>query len=64
MHESHGMEGHNEGSALNEKKRKKRKKKNSTKKKPRYWYLGGHGIDHDHDFADFGGDFGGDGGGE
>ena len=47
-----------------EKKRKKRnrkKKKISAKKKPKYWYLGGYGIDHDHDFADFGGDFGGGG---
>ena len=38
--------------------------KKSAKKKPKYWYIGGYGIHHDHDFADYGGDFGGDGGGE
>mgnify|MGYP003116401887 CR=1 FL=1 len=64
-HESHGMKGHELNAAVNERKYKKRKKKKKTaKKKPKYWYLGGYGIDHDHDFADFGGDFGGDGGGE
>ena len=67
VHKSHGIEGHSEGASLNEKKRKKRKgkkKKKSTKRKPKYWYIGGYGIHHDHDFADYGGDFGGDGGGE
>ena len=59
VHESHGVKGHKEGSSLNEKKRKKRKRKNT---KSKYWYLGGYGIDHDHDVADFGGGF--DGGGE
>ena len=62
----HGVDGHEEKSLVSERKYKKRKgkkKKKSAKKKPKYWYLGGYGIDHDHDFADFGGDFGGDGGG-
>jgi len=64
-HEGHGIKGHKEKSLVSERKYKKRKsKKKSTKKKPKYWYLGGYGIDYDHDFADFGGDFGGDGGGE
>ena len=71
-HESHGVKGHELNAAVNErkykkrkyKKRKEKKKKKSAKKKPNYWYLGGYSIDHDHDFADFGGDFGGDGGGE
>ena len=66
-HESHGVKGHELNASVNErkyKKRKKKKKKKSTKRKTKYWYLGGYGIDHDHDFADFGGDFGGDGGGE
>ena len=64
-HEAHGIEGHEEDSLLGERKYKKRKKKKkSAKRKPKYWYLGGYGIDHNHDFADFGGDFGGDGGGE
>ena len=66
-HEAHGVKGHELNAAVNERKYKKRKgkkKKKSAKKKPKYWYLGGYGIDHDHDFADFGGDFGGDGGGE
>ncbi len=66
-HEAHGVKGHELNAAVNErkyKKRKSKKKKKSAKKKPKYWYLGGYGIDHDHDFADFGGDFGGDGGGE
>jgi hypothetical protein len=50
---------------MSERKYKKRKKKKkSAKKSPKYWYLGGYGIDHDQDFADFGEDFGGDGGGE
>ena len=56
-HESHGVEGHQLNAAINERKYKKRKEK---KKKPKYWYLGGYGIDHDHDFADFGGDGGGE----
>ena len=62
----HSESGHEEGLPLRERKYKKRKakKKKSAKKKPKYWYLGGYGIDHDHDIADFGGDFGGDGGGE
>ena len=64
-HESHGVKGHELNAAVNERKYKKRKKKKkSAKKKPKYWYIGGYGIDHDHDFADFGSDFGGDGGGE
>ena len=66
-HEAHGVKGHELNAAVNErkyKKRKSKKKKKSTKKKPKYWYIGGYGIDHDHDFADFSGDFGGDGGGE
>ena len=65
-HEAHGIKGYREKSLVSERKRKKRKikKKKSAKKKPKYWYLGGYGIDHDHDIADFGGDFGGDGGGE
>ena len=64
-HEAQGVKGHELNAAVNERKYKKRKKKKkSVKKKPKYWYLGGYGIDHDHDFADFGGDFGGDGGGE
>jgi len=66
-HDEHGVVGHEEESLLGERKYKKRKgkkKKKASKKKPKYWYLGGYGIDHDHDFADFGGDFGGDGGGE
>ena len=61
----HNEAGHEEGLPLRERKYKKRKKKKkSTKKKPKYWYIGGYGIHHDHDFADYGGDFGGDGGGE
>ena len=67
QHSEHNHIGHEEDSLLSERKYKKRKgkkKKKAAKKKPKYWYLGGYGIDHDHDFADFGGDFGGDGGGE
>jgi hypothetical protein len=64
----HGVDGHKEKSLVSERKYKKRKgkKKKSGKKKPKYSYLLGYGIDHDHDFTDFGGDFGGagDGGGE
>ena len=66
-HDEHGVVGHEEDSLLGERKYKKRKgkkKKKASKKKPKYWYLGGYGIDYDHDYADFGGDFGGDGGGE
>ena len=65
-HESHGVKGHELNAAVNErkyKKRKGRKKKKSIKRKPKYWYIGGYEIHHDHDFADFGG-FGDDGGGE
>jgi hypothetical protein len=66
--EGHGVDGHKENSSLDERKYKKRKskkkKKKASKKKPKYWYLGGYGIDYDHDSADFGSDFGGDGGGE
>ena len=46
------------------KRRKKEKKKKIVNKNPKYWYLGGYGIDHDHDFSDFSSDFDGDGGGE
>ena len=66
-HNEHNHIGHEEDSLLSErkyKKRKEKKKKKAAKKKPKYWYIGGYGIDHDYDFADFGGDFGGDGGGE
>lgn len=49
---------------IEEKKKRKKRKRKNKKRLPKYWYIGGYGIDHDHDFADFGGDFGGDGGGE
>ena len=67
-HEAHGVEGYEKNALVSEreyKKRKSRKKKKKKirKRKPNYWYIGGYGIHHDHDFADFGGDFGGDGGG-
>ena len=64
-HEAHGVKGYEKHSLVSERKYKKRKKKKkSAKKKPKYWYLGGYGIDNNHDYSDFGGDFGGDGGGE
>ena len=64
VHEGHGVDGHEEGLALHERKRKKRKsKKKKSKttmvkkvKKPRrrkHWYLGGYGHHHDHDHHDF-----------
>ena len=68
QHEAHGAKGYEEDALVSERKYKKRKskkkKKKVSKKKPKYWYLGGYGIDYNHDFADFGGDFGDGGGGE
>tara|TARA_Y100001970_G_C14080850_1_gene774582 strand:- start:70 stop:306 length:237 start_codon:yes stop_codon:yes gene_type:complete len=51
--------------SISERKGKKRKhKKKSFKKKPKYWYIGGYGINHNDDINDFGIDAGGNGGGE
>ena len=77
VHEAHGVEGHEEYSAIDERKYKKKKKKKAKKRKKKkhslYPYVFGYGYhrdaeDYDYDigagdFGDVGGGFGDGGGG-